>query len=98
MNEVFQQLEGYDLQALDRPGLPRFLDLAQQAVRGELDLSLGGLLSAGGELIFAEFFANGVLIRQLLIVAVLGALMRVLTQAFTHKSAGEKLPCINKGI
>jgi len=82
-------LEQYDLRALDRPGLPRFIDLAQQAVRGELDLSLSGILSAGGNLIFAEFFANGLILRQLLIIAILGALMRCLTQAFTHKSAGE---------
>ncbi|MCL2603686.1 MAG: stage III sporulation protein AE [Defluviitaleaceae bacterium] len=82
-------LEQYDLRALDKPGLPRFIDLAQQAVRGELDLSLSGILTAGGNLIFAEFFANGQILRQLLIIAILGALMRCLTQAFTHKSAGE---------
>jgi len=87
--ENLLQLDRYDLTALDRPGLPRFIDLAQQAVRGELDLSLTGILSAGGNLIFAEFFANGQLIRQLLIIAILGALMHCLTQAFTHKSAGE---------
>jgi stage III sporulation protein AE len=87
--ENILQLNNYDLQPLDRPGLPRFIDLAQQAVRGELDLSLSGILSAGGNLIFSEFFANGQLIRQLLIVAILGALMRCLTQAFTHKSAGD---------
>jgi stage III sporulation protein AE len=87
--DIIQQLNRYDLQALDRPGMPRFIDLAQQAVRGELDLSLQGILSAGGNLIFAEFFANGLLLRQLLIVAILGALMRCLTQAFIHKSAGE---------
>lgn len=87
--ENFLQPDRYDLQVLDRPGMPRFIDLAQQAVRGELDLSLSGILSAGGNLIFAEFIANGLLLRQLLIIAILGALMRCLTGAFTHKSAGE---------
>jgi stage III sporulation protein AE len=82
-------LERYDLTALDRPGLPRFIDLAQQAVRGELDLSLTGILTAGGNLVFAEFFTNAALIRQLFMIAVLGALLRVLTLHFTHKSAGE---------
>jgi stage III sporulation protein AE len=87
--DIIKQLERYDLQALDMPNAPRFIDLVQQAVRGELDLSLTGILSAGGSLIFAEFFANGVLIRQLLVIAILGALMHCLTHAFSHKSAGD---------
>ncbi|MCL2187493.1 MAG: stage III sporulation protein AE [Defluviitaleaceae bacterium] len=82
-------LERYDLQPLDVSGLPRFLDLARQAVRGELDLSMSSILTAGANLIFAEFFTNGEIIRQLLLVAILGALLRCLTLAFSHKSAGE---------
>jgi len=82
-------LERYDTSALDMPGLPRFIELAQQAVRGELDLSITGILTAGGNLVFREFAANGMLLRQLLLVAVAGALLHALTQHFTHKSAGE---------
>ena len=89
MNADTLGLERYDLTPLDQPGLPRFLELAQQAVRGELDLSLTGLLTMGGNLLFGEFFANAQLMRQLLLIAVLGALLHVLTQHFTHKGAGE---------
>ena len=83
------QLEQYDLSALDAPAGRSFLTLAQEVVRGELDLSFNGILTAGLEIVFAEFFANGAIIRQLLLVAILGALLRCLTQAFSHKSAGE---------
>jgi len=86
--EDFLNLDQYDLTPLDQPGM-RFTDIAQQAVRGELDLSLTGILSRGLELIFAEFFTHGRLLQQLLIIAIMGALLRCLTQAFTHKSAGE---------
>ena len=81
--------DNYDIGILDRPGLPGFRDLAQQAIRGELDLSLGGILNGGIQLIFGEFMASTQLLRQLLIIAILGALMSCLTEAFTHKSAGE---------
>ncbi|MCL1842575.1 MAG: stage III sporulation protein AE [Defluviitaleaceae bacterium] len=82
-------LERYDIGILDRPGMPRFRDLVRDALTGQLDLSPTGLISAFGELIFGEFFANGQLIRQLIIIAILGALMGCLTEAFRHKSAGE---------
>lgn len=82
-------LDRYDIGILDRPGLPRFPDLVRDALTGQLDLSLGGLISSFAEVIFAEFFANGQIIRQLILIAILGALLSVLTEAFRHKSAGE---------
>ena len=83
------QLDRYDTGILDRPGLPRFTDLVQDALQGRLDLSFTGLISAFGNIIFGEFAANGQLIRQLVIIAILGALMSCLTEAFKHKAAGE---------
>jgi len=74
---------------LDRPGLPRFADLVRDALTGGLDLTAQGIFSAVGEIIFGEFIANGGLIRQLVVIAILGALMSCLTEAFKHKSAGE---------
>jgi len=85
----FIPFENYDIAILDRPGIPGFRDLVQQIIRGEFDLSLGGILGAGMQIIFGEFMANSGLLRQLLVIAILSALMSCLTEAFTHKSAGE---------
>jgi stage III sporulation protein AE len=63
--------------------------LVRDAISGQIDLSMNGIISSFGEIIFAEFLANGQLIRQLIIIAILGALMSCLTEAFKHKSAGE---------
>jgi len=81
--------DNFDLGVLDRPGLPRFRDLVQQAVRGELDLSLNGIINSGIQIVFGEFMASTGLLRQLLVIAVLSALLSCLTEAFSHKSAGE---------
>ena len=82
-------LHRYDIGILDMPGRPRFTDLVRDAISGQIDLSLGGIISSFGEIVFAEFLANGALIRQLVIIAILGSLMSCLTEAFKHKSAGE---------
>ena len=85
----FIPFDSYDITILDRPNMPGFRDLVGQAIRGELDLSFGGILSAGMQLIFGEFSASSQLLRQLLIIAILSALISCLTEAFKHKSAGE---------
>jgi len=82
-------LDRYDTHILDMPNMPRFLDLVRDALSGQLDLSPAGLANAFAGVVFGEFIANGALIRQLIVVAILGALMSVLTEAFAHKSAGE---------
>ncbi|MCL1845151.1 MAG: stage III sporulation protein AE [Defluviitaleaceae bacterium] len=82
-------LERYEIGILDRPGMPSFSDLVGDAISGRLDLSFGGIFSAVTEIVFAEFLAHGGLIRQLIIIAILGALMSVLTETFRSKSAGE---------
>ncbi|MCL1884780.1 MAG: stage III sporulation protein AE [Defluviitaleaceae bacterium] len=81
-------LNRFEIGILDIPGMPRFTDLLRNALTGQLDLSLRGLISSFGEIIFGEFSANAQLIRQLIIIAILGALMSCLTEAF-KKSAGE---------
>ncbi|MCL2225778.1 MAG: stage III sporulation protein AE [Defluviitaleaceae bacterium] len=82
-------LERYDIGILDRPGMPRFSDLVRDALTGQINLTPNGIFSAFGEFVFAELLANGNIIRQLVVIAVLGALMSCLTEAFKHKSAGE---------
>ncbi|MCL2577663.1 MAG: stage III sporulation protein AE [Defluviitaleaceae bacterium] len=81
--------ERYEIGILDRPGMPRFAELVRDALTGQIDLTLHGLLSAFGEVVFAEFLANSQIIRQLVVIAILGALLSCLTEAFKHKSAGE---------
>ncbi|MCL2048499.1 MAG: stage III sporulation protein AE [Defluviitaleaceae bacterium] len=81
-------LERYDTSVLDMPRA-RFADLVHNAISGQIDFSLSGVLSAVSDIIFAEFLANGQLLRQLVIIAILGALMGCLTEAFKNKSAGE---------
>jgi stage III sporulation protein AE len=83
------ELDRYDTGILDRPGFPSFGQLIQDAVTGRLDLTPTGILSAFGDMLAGELFASGATLRQLVIIAILGALMSCLTQAFRHKSAGE---------
>ena len=83
------QLERYDLAPLNIPNMPRFIDIVRDAISGQLDLTPAGILNAFANVIFGEFMANGQLIRQLLVIAIIGALMSVLTEAFKHKSASE---------
>lgn len=82
-------LDRYDTSMLDMPNMPRFLDLVRDALAGRLDLSPMGLVNSFAGVVFAEFVASGWLIRQLVVIAIIGALMSVLTEAFSHKSAGE---------
>ncbi|MCL2199001.1 MAG: stage III sporulation protein AE [Defluviitaleaceae bacterium] len=88
-DEILEVVNSYDIGILDRPGIPRFTDLVRDALTGNINLTLNGLITAFGEVIFAEFLANGQLIRQLVVIAILGALMSCLTEAFKHKSASE---------
>jgi len=82
-------LERYEIGLLDIPNMPRFIDLVRDALTGQLDLSPTGLLNSFAGIIFAEFMANGQLIRQLIVIAMISALLSVLSEAFTHKSASE---------
>ncbi|MCL1863631.1 MAG: stage III sporulation protein AE [Defluviitaleaceae bacterium] len=89
VDEIVEVVNSYDVGILDRPGMPRFTDLVRDALTGQINLSLSGVITAFGDVVFAEFIANGQLIRQLVVIATLGALMSCLTEAFKHKSASE---------
>jgi len=90
-NEIMEMigLEQYEIGILDRPGMPKFSELVSDALTGRVNLTMNGIISSFGEIVFAELIANGQIIRQLVIVAILGALLSCLTEAFKHKSAGE---------
>jgi len=68
---------------------PSFGQLVERAVTGQLDLSPGGIITGGLRYIFAEVVAHISLMQQLIFVAVLAAVIKILTDSFKNKSAGE---------
>jgi len=79
-------LAQWDLQLLDSFS---FTDWVWQAVNGELDLSLSGIIEVIIRIFFDELWQNGTLIRQLLVITILSALIRCLSDSFKTKSIGE---------
>jgi stage III sporulation protein AE len=80
------QLSQWDLTPLERIS---FTDWVWRAVNGELDLSVVGLTQTVLHMFFDELFRNGALIRQLLIVAIISAFIKCLSDSFKNKSVGE---------
>lgn len=66
-----------------------FKDLVTQAVMGELDLSPQSAVNYIIKIFFSEITDNLAIIRNLLIVAVLTALLKNLSDSFKNKSVGE---------
>jgi stage III sporulation protein AE len=66
-----------------------FRDLASRAVNGELDLPFEGILSAAWRLLFQELYANAGLMRNLIILGILCAVLKTLTDAYKDKEVGE---------
>lgn len=83
---IGSHIAAHDIEALEEFS---FTDWMWRAVSGELDLSLTGILDALTGLFMNELFMNGVLIRQLLLIAILSALLRCLSDSFKTKSVGE---------
>jgi len=79
-------LSQWDLEPLDDFS---FTDWVWRAVNGELGLSPAAIAEAVMRSFFNELWLNGVLIRQLLLIAVLSALIRCLSDSFKTKSVGE---------
>lgn len=68
---------------------PTFGQLVQRAVTGQLDLSPSGIITGTLRHVFAEILAHIDLMQQLIFIAVLAALLKILTESFQTKSAGE---------
>ena len=68
---------------------PSFNDLFQRAITGELDLSFGGIFRNIFQIIFAELISHIGLMQQVIFVAIIAALLKVLTDSFATKSVGE---------
>lgn len=66
-----------------------FATLFQQVVTGQLDLTFRNLLNTVGQLFFAELLAHVSLMQQLVLIAVVAALLKVLSDSFQTKSVAE---------
>ncbi|MCL1935555.1 MAG: stage III sporulation protein AE [Defluviitaleaceae bacterium] len=66
-----------------------FGELVSRAITGQLDLSFGSILRGILNFIFMEVTAHISLMQQLIFVAVLASLLKVLTDTFQAKAAGE---------
>lgn len=64
-------------------------ELAASAVKGDLDLSPSRIFNSILRTLFRELFLNGRLMMNLLVVGILGALLKTLTDSFQNKGAGE---------
>ena len=63
--------------------------LFTQVVTGQLDVTFSGLLGAVGQLFFSELLVHVGLMQQLVFIAVLAALLKVLSDSFETKSVSE---------
>ena len=82
------QIDAFLGQAITTPR-PSFGQLVTQAVTGQLDLSPMGILTGAIRNIFYEVITHIGLMQQLIFVAILAALLKILTDSFDTKSAGE---------
>ncbi len=94
--EIIKQLDVYDFSRLekavekkDSPLKFSFRELVTKAVTGELKFSIGGITGWFLETLFKEIFLSSRLIKELLIIALLSALLKVLTESFKSKAVGE---------
>lgn len=79
-------LSQFDLAELDTFS---FTDWVWRAISGDLDLTLGGIISEFTRTFFSELMQNGDLIRQLLVIAILAGFIRCLSDSFKAESAGK---------
>ena len=91
MNEYLSPILGSHLSEWDLAPLDTFsfTDWVWRAVSGELDLTMTGILDGLMRAFFDGVIQNGLLIRQILVIAVLSALIRCLTDSFKAQSVGQ---------
>jgi len=94
IDEALGQLDFNDMDSTlqknaDTYGGLSFQQLVGQAVSGQLNLSPGYLVGQLSQMLFRELYQNAGLIRSLVLIALLGAVLKCLTESFKSKSAGE---------
>ncbi len=88
-----EQLKPFDIQSIDKAinqseytKKVSFSDLLVQAVNGQLDLSPQNIINEFFNILFHEIFVNGRLIRDLLLIAMISAVLRIFTESFSNKT------------
>ncbi len=83
------ETETVDEAAADLDTETSFSELLQDILTGEFDFTFAGLKESLAEAAFGEFRLQGKLLTQLLIVVILSAILRQLSESFQGKSVGE---------
>jgi stage III sporulation protein AE len=82
-------IDMFDFSELDSASGVDFKGLVGKAISGQLDLSPSSLAKQGLNALFHEITDNWRLIRNLILIAVLCAVLQNLTDSFKNKSVGE---------
>jgi len=86
---VDKQLEMFDFSELSKASGSSFGNLVSKAIKGQLDLSPRSLAEQFINLLFGELKDNWALLRNLILIAILSAVLKTLTDSFKNKSVGE---------
>jgi stage III sporulation protein AE len=87
--QVNEQLDAFDFSQINQKAGLNIKDLARKAIRGELNLSPAHIAEQAVQMLFHAFLDNVDLLRNLVLIGVLGAILQVLTDSFKNKSVGE---------
>jgi len=86
---VDQQMQMFDFSGIDKASGVSFGDLVSQAIKGQLDLSPKNLAQQFLNMLFGELKDNWSLLRNLILISILSAVLKALTDSFKNKSVGE---------
>jgi len=86
---VDKQMEMFDFSNINSASGMNFGDLVSKAIKGQLDLSPKNLSQQFLNMLFGELKDNWALLRNLILIAILSAILKTLTDSFKNKSVGE---------
>ncbi|MDR2939691.1 MAG: stage III sporulation protein AE [Clostridiales bacterium] len=87
--EIENQLDLFEFGDVNESTGLDFKGLVLKAINGELDLSPQSLINSAAKLIFGELYLYNSLVKNIIIIAMLSAILRTLTDSFSHKEVGE---------
>ncbi|MDR1000541.1 MAG: stage III sporulation protein AE [Clostridiales bacterium] len=86
---IDEQLKMFDFSGIDKASGLNFGEWVTKAITGELDLSPLGLVKRVGDMLVGELWQNWGLMRNLILISVLSAILKLLSDSFKNKQAGE---------
>jgi len=86
---VDKQMEMFDFSDINKASGASFGALVSKAIKGQLDLSPKSLAEQFLNMLFGELKDNWALLRNLILIAILSAVLKTLTDSFKNKSVGE---------